>query len=44
LAAELIIDGIVPGDLLRAELVKRFGYYLAAMAPRTEKKHGVHPV
>ena len=44
LAAELIIDGIVPGDGLRDELCKRFGYYAEAQKPRTEKKHGVHPV
>jgi acetyl-CoA carboxylase carboxyltransferase component len=44
LASELIIDAIVPGDSLRAELVKRFELYAAEQHPRREKKHGVNPV
>lgn len=44
LASELVIDAIVPGDLLRDELVKRFAFYCQEQQPRAQKKHGVTPV
>jgi acetyl-CoA carboxylase carboxyltransferase component len=44
LASELIIDGIVPGDELRAELVKRFAYYREGYELPGGRKHGVTPV
>jgi acetyl-CoA carboxylase carboxyltransferase component len=44
LASELVIDAIVPGDSLRAELERRFALYAASSRPPERKKHGVHPV
>lgn len=44
LASELVIDGIVPGEHLRAELIKRFGFYAEKKAERPNKKHSVYPV
>lgn len=44
LASELVIDGIVPGAQLRAELIQRFGYYREGYALPTRRKHGVTPV
>jgi len=44
LASELIIDEIVPGDSLRAELSRRFALYAQQFQPRAQKKHGVLPV
>ncbi len=44
LASELVVDEIVPGDSLRAELARRFALYATRFAPRAEKKHGVLPV
>lgn len=44
LASELIIDGIVPGDELRAELVKRFAFYREGYELPGGRKHGVTPV
>ncbi|QSQ26209.1 acyl-CoA carboxylase subunit beta [Pyxidicoccus parkwayensis] len=44
LASELVIDEIVPGDLLRQELSQRYRLYAQRHAPRAEKKHGVYPV
>jgi methylmalonyl-CoA decarboxylase subunit alpha len=44
LAAELIVDDIVPGDSLRDELVRRFEYYAARNLPGARKKHCVYPV
>lgn len=44
LAAELVIDEIVPGDELRQELVKRLGLYQSRYSLRPGKKHGVLPV
>jgi acetyl-CoA carboxylase carboxyltransferase component len=44
LAAELVIDAIVPGDRLRAEIVSRFGRYESKRQSRPAKKHMVPPV
>jgi acetyl-CoA carboxylase carboxyltransferase component len=44
LASELVIDGIVPGDELRAELVRRFAFYREGYALPSGRKHGVTPV
>lgn len=44
LAAELVIDEVVPGERLRTELERRFELYSQNFQPRAEKKHGVLPV
>jgi methylmalonyl-CoA decarboxylase subunit alpha len=47
LAAELIVDEIVPGESLRDQLVKRFEYYSGRnlpSVPSARKKHCVYPV
>ncbi len=46
LAAELVVDEIVPGESLRDELRKRFAMYVNRINPAaaTRKKHCVYPV
>jgi acetyl-CoA carboxylase carboxyltransferase component len=44
LAAELIVDEIVPGDRLRAELQKRFAMYREQYRLPERKKRMVTPV
>jgi acetyl-CoA carboxylase carboxyltransferase component len=44
LAAELVVDEIVPGDRLRAELDQRLGFYTEAYQPPAARKRGVIPV
>jgi methylmalonyl-CoA decarboxylase subunit alpha len=44
LASELIVDDIVEGDSLRAELTARFGILVGAQKAHTRKKRGVLPV
>jgi methylmalonyl-CoA decarboxylase subunit alpha len=44
LAAELIVDAIVPFDRLRAELEARLELYSTKTVPLPAKKHGVTPV
>jgi acetyl-CoA carboxylase carboxyltransferase component len=44
LASELVIDAIIPGDQLRAELIKRFGFYAEGYQLPASRKHGVTPV
>ncbi len=46
LAAELVVDEIVPGESLRDELRKRFTLYVNRINPAaaTRKKHSVYPV
>jgi acetyl-CoA carboxylase carboxyltransferase component len=44
LAAELVIDAVVPGDRLRAELAHRFARYATKREARAPKKHMVPPV
>ncbi len=44
LASEMIIDGVIPADSLREELVKRFEAYSSKYLVFTERKHPVYPV
>lgn len=44
LASEMVIDGIVPANSLRAELCKRFEAYMSKYVVFTERKHPVYPV
>jgi methylmalonyl-CoA decarboxylase subunit alpha len=44
LAAELVIDAVIPGDQLRAELAARFARYQMKRESRPAKKHMVPPV
>ena len=44
LAAELVIDAVIPGDKLRGEIAKRFARYADKREPRPKKKHMVPPV
>jgi acetyl-CoA carboxylase carboxyltransferase component len=44
LAAELVIDEIVPGECLRRELAARLGVYARRFERPSHKKHGVFPV
>jgi methylmalonyl-CoA decarboxylase subunit alpha len=43
LASELVIDGVIPGERLRAELVIRFARYASKVEARPVKKHIVVP-
>lgn len=44
LASSLVVDGIVPGDRLRAELIRRLEYMVTKSDERIPKKHCVYPV
>ncbi|WP_227937885.1 acyl-CoA carboxylase subunit beta [Alkalihalobacillus deserti] len=44
LASKMVIDGIVEGNALRSELVKRFKVYASKEIQFTERKHAVYPV
>ncbi|MGZ3416777.1 MAG: acyl-CoA carboxylase subunit beta [Polyangiales bacterium] len=44
LASELVIDGVIPSDTLREELVRRFAAYARKKEARPPKKHMVPPV
>jgi methylmalonyl-CoA decarboxylase subunit alpha len=44
LAAELVVDAVVPGDRLRAELATRFARYTDKQEASPRKKHMVLPV
>jgi methylmalonyl-CoA decarboxylase subunit alpha len=44
LAAELVVDAVVPGPELRGELTRRFAYYAQGYEPTRERKRGVLPV
>jgi acetyl-CoA carboxylase carboxyltransferase component len=44
LAAELVVDAVIPGDRLRSELATRFRRYDAKVELRPQKKHLVPPV
>ncbi len=44
LAAEMVIDAVVPGARLRDELAARFAFYADKREPRAAKKHIVSPV
>lgn len=44
LASELVVDGVVQGDHLREELIRRFAFYRAGYVLPSARKHGVTPV
>ncbi|MEW9672125.1 acyl-CoA carboxylase subunit beta [Ammoniphilus sp. 3BR4] len=44
LASEMIIDGIIPANSLRDELVNRFEAYSSKVLVFSERKHPVYPV
>lgn len=44
LAAELVVDEIVPGSGLRGELLRRFATYSECYRPPAQRKRGVIPV
>ncbi len=44
LGSELVVDAIVPGDHLRADLVRRFAIYREGYTLPTARKHQVTPV
>jgi acetyl-CoA carboxylase carboxyltransferase component len=44
LASEMIVDGIVPANSLRDELITRFEAYMSKYLVFSERKHGVYPV
>jgi methylmalonyl-CoA decarboxylase subunit alpha len=44
LASEMVIDGIIPANSLRKELVNRFEAYSSKYLIFTERKHSVYPV
>jgi acetyl-CoA carboxylase carboxyltransferase component len=44
LAAELIVDDVVPSHRLREEIARRLTLYASKTPPRRERKHAVHPV
>ena len=44
LASEMIVDGIVPANSLREELIKRFDAYMSKYMVFSERKHPVYPV
>jgi acetyl-CoA carboxylase carboxyltransferase component len=44
LASEMVIDGIIPANSLREELIQRFDAYSSKYMQFTERKHPVYPV
>ena len=44
LASEMVIDGIIPANSLRNELITRFEAYTSKYVSFTERKHPVYPV
>ncbi|WP_197032417.1 acyl-CoA carboxylase subunit beta [Bacillus sp. UNC41MFS5] len=44
LASEMVIDGIIPANSLRTELVNRFEAYSSKYLIFSERKHSVYPV
>lgn len=44
LASEMIIDGIIPADALRDELITRYEAYASKYIDFTRRKHPVYPV
>jgi acetyl-CoA carboxylase carboxyltransferase component len=44
LAAELVVDAVIEPEVLRDELVKRFGLAQSRRRERFERRHGVPPV
>ncbi|MCM3163981.1 acyl-CoA carboxylase subunit beta [Metabacillus litoralis] len=44
LASEMIIDGVIPANSLRSELITRFGLYRSKYVTFSTRKHPVYPV
>ncbi len=44
LASEMVIDGIIPANMLRNELSTRFTVYMSKYTSFSERKHPVYPV
>ncbi len=44
LASEMLVDDIVPGSELRAELIKRLAYADTKQAEFPPRRNGVYPV
>ncbi|KAB2493972.1 acyl-CoA carboxylase subunit beta [Priestia endophytica] len=44
LASEMVIDGVIPANSLRDELIKRFEVYSSKYLIFSERKHPVYPV
>jgi acetyl-CoA carboxylase carboxyltransferase component len=44
LASEMLVDDIVPGSALRAELIKRLGYAMSKAHEFPARRNGVYPV
>ncbi|QGQ46086.1 acyl-CoA carboxylase subunit beta [Metabacillus sediminilitoris] len=44
LASEMVIDGVISGNSLRDELLKRFDMYMSKYVVFTDRKHPVYPV
>jgi acetyl-CoA carboxylase carboxyltransferase component len=44
LAAEMVVDAVIPGERLRDELRLRFARYAGTREIRPKKKHMVPPV
>jgi acetyl-CoA carboxylase carboxyltransferase component len=44
LASEMLVDDIVPGSLLRTELIKRFQYAETKVHEFPPRRNGVYPV
>ncbi|MGM0876629.1 MAG: acyl-CoA carboxylase subunit beta [Bacillota bacterium] len=44
LASEMIIDGVIPANSLRNELLTRFDAYMSKYVVFTQRKHPVYPV
>jgi acetyl-CoA carboxylase carboxyltransferase component len=44
LASELVVDAVIPGSELRAELARRFAYYGQGYRPTEQRKRAVTPV
>jgi methylmalonyl-CoA decarboxylase subunit alpha len=44
LASEMIIDGVIPANSLRQELITRFDLYKSKYSVFTQRKHPVYPV
>ncbi|SDN95872.1 Acetyl-CoA carboxylase, carboxyltransferase component [Paenibacillus sp. yr247] len=44
LASDMVIDGIIPANTLRSELIKRFEAYSSKSVVISDRKHPVYPV
>jgi len=44
LASEMLVDDVVPGSALRAELIKRLAYAVTKVHEFPSRRNGVYPV